>query len=352
MQQQMQQEQKLMMQRQAQMAEMESQAHQQRIQGFNQWVKSNASSTTSDKVATASSLPQSPQAFAAWYNTQKHNKARNKSYDPAYDQYRDFEKSQVQTSARRHTHKTGTTQTAQQTANAQVATQANQPTSQTAPASQVQQSAHQSSVLNQPSNTPEPRLAVATPNSAQTANPTKVSTTTASASTATGSTTTSAPATGSTTTHSPTTTAHQPAGTVQPINRLAAVGSSANRLPWAADQAIISHLRTAHARLQQADHDYQGHRARATSHIANAMRHLGGSSLSGLNMTASGMNAAPGQGQLPQAQSDNMVRDALFRLNMVQGQLTSRTSLAAHQGNARTQVAQAIQELNVALNVR
>jgi hypothetical protein len=69
-------------------------------------------------------------------------------------------------------------------------------------------------------------------------------------------------------------------------------------------------------------------------------------------MTASGLNPAAGQGQRPQAQSDNMVRDALFRLNMVQGQLTSRTSLAPHQGNARIQVAQAIQELNVALNVR
>src|SRR5205807_1945751 len=42
----------------------------------------------------------------SWYNTQKHNKARNKSYDPAYDQYRDFERSQP--TSRHHRQQPGT----------------------------------------------------------------------------------------------------------------------------------------------------------------------------------------------------------------------------------------------------
>ena len=84
------------MQEQAQMAAMAKQAqqvHQQRLQSFNEWAKSNTTSSGSAQAGSLSHLPQSPGAFAAWYNTQKRNKARNKSYDPAYDQYREFEKS-------------------------------------------------------------------------------------------------------------------------------------------------------------------------------------------------------------------------------------------------------------------
>jgi hypothetical protein len=285
MQQQMEREQKFMMQRQAQMAEMENKAHQQRIQGFNEFLKSNPASTASNKTGTASTLPESPRAFAAWYNTQKHNKARNKSYDPAYDQFRAFEKSQGQTSTTRQAHRMATTGSS-----------------------------------------------------------TTGSTATTNA--ATTSPTTTVPASsGSSTNHSTTAAAQQSTGTHQQTHGLAAVGSSANRLPWAADQAIISHLRTAHSRLQQAERDYQGHRARAATHIVTALRTLGASSLQGLNIP-------PGQNQMAQGQSDAMIRDVLFRLNTAQGQMSSRNNLASHQVNARTQITQAIQELNVALNVR
>jgi hypothetical protein len=118
-----------------------------------------------------------------------------------------------------------------------------------------------------------------------------------------------------------------------------------NRLPWAADQGIISHLRTAHAKLQQADHDYQGHRARAANYIVSALRHLGATSMPGSSIV-------PGRGQLPQAQSDGMLRDALFRLNTVENQLATRTNAAAHHVGARTSVGAAIRELNVALAIR
>jgi hypothetical protein len=45
-------------------------------------------------------------------------------------------------------------------------------------------------------------------------------------------------------------------------------------------------LQSAYNTLQQADHDYQGHRVRAMAEIAMAMRHLGG----GGQMNGMGMN--------------------------------------------------------------
>ena len=118
-----------------------------------------------------------------------------------------------------------------------------------------------------------------------------------------------------------------------------------NRLPWAMDQGIISLLRMAHSRLQQADHDYQGHRARAANHVVSALRHLGAPGLPGSGI-------APGAGRLPQAQSDGYLRDALFRLNQVQNELGTRVNRVAHHGSTRSQVAAAIGEINIALSIR
>jgi hypothetical protein len=118
-----------------------------------------------------------------------------------------------------------------------------------------------------------------------------------------------------------------------------------NRLPLGMNQGIISHLRTAYARLQQADHDYQGHRARAANHVVNALRHLGAPSMPG-----SGIN--PGAGRMPQAQSDGLLRDALSRLNTAHNQLGTRGNTVAHHGSARSQVAAAIGEVNTALSIR
>jgi hypothetical protein len=110
------------------------------------------------------------------------------------------------------------------------------------------------------------------------------------------------------------------------------------------DQGVIGHLRMAHSRLLQADHDYQGHRARAANHVASALRHLGAPT------TGSATNL--GAGQMPQAQSDGLLRDALFRLNTAQTQLGTRGYTGAHHGSARSQVTAAIGEINTALNIR
>jgi hypothetical protein len=158
--------------------------------------------------------------------------------------------------------------------------------------------------------------------------------------------TTTPPTTTTTTTTTPPTTGTPV--TANPHHRVGGgigmVGAY-NRLPWAMDQGMISLLRTAHARLQQADHDYQGHRARAANHVVSALRHLGAPGLPGSGI-------APGVGRLPQAQSDGYLRDALFRLNQVQNELGTRVNRVAHHGSARSQVSAAIGEINLALSIR
>src|SRR5262249_50304043 len=98
-------------------------------------------------------------------------------------------------------------------------------------------------------------------------------------------------------------------------------------------------------KLRGADHDYQGHRVRAMSHVATAIRHLHPSS-------ALNTNVSPGLGNLPQAQSDQILRDALVHLNTAEGSLGAGTAAAAHHQSARSSVSQAIHELNTALQVR
>jgi hypothetical protein len=81
-------------------------------------------------------------------------------------------------------------------------------------------------------------------------------------------------------------------------------------------------------------------------HVVGALRHLGASSLPGSGST-------PGSGRLPQAQSDGLLRDALFRLNTVQNELGMQgNTTMAHHGSARSQVAAAIGEINTALSIR
>ncbi|HZW34140.1 MAG TPA: hypothetical protein VFF52_25675 [Isosphaeraceae bacterium] len=161
--------------------------------------------------------------------------------------------------------------------------------------------------------------------------------------------TTTTPTTATTTTPAATTTATGTPVTTNPNHRVGGgmgMNGARNRLPGAMNQGVINHLRMAYSRLQQADHDYQGHRARAASHVVNALRHLGASTMSG-----SGIN--PGAGRMPQAQSDGLLRDALFRLNTAQSELGSRGNMAAaHHGSARSQVVAAIGEINAALNIR
>ncbi len=129
--------------------------------------------------------------------------------------------------------------------------------------------------------------------------------------------------------------------------------TTANRPSRAADSGTISLLRTVHARLHRADADYDGHRVRAMNHIATAIRHLG--SASGATAGWDGgynIGAGLGGGHMPQAESDQILHNAIFQLNQTQGSLGTGTTAAAHHHNAHTSINEAIHELQVALKIR
>ena len=120
---------------------------------------------------------------------------------------------------------------------------------------------------------------------------------------------------------------------------------AAGKRPLAADQATISFLKTAQMKLSKADHDYAGHRVRAMRHVARALDQLTGSYLFNENMGA-------GNGNLPQVESDRLLREAEGHLNTIENTLRTRTNGLEHHQSARTSVAEAIRELRIALTIR
>jgi hypothetical protein len=128
-------------------------------------------------------------------------------------------------------------------------------------------------------------------------------------------------------------------------------------------------LQSAYNTLQQADHDYQGHRVRAMAEIAMAMRHLGGGGQMngmGMNGMGAGINGAgningagAGGARRPQAQSDAALRQAIGYLRNARNQLGSgmngNSAMGGGQGQthrAHGPISKAINELEVALSIR
>ena len=64
------------------------------------------------------------------------------------------------------------------------------------------------------------------------------------------------------------------------------------RRPLARDQVSISLLKIVHKKLQEADHDYQGHRVKAMGHVSQALHHLGSSDPAGFGSGVSLGNLA------------------------------------------------------------
>lgn len=119
----------------------------------------------------------------------------------------------------------------------------------------------------------------------------------------------------------------------------------ANQHPLVADQGTIGLLRTVHLRLRNADADYGGRRVRAMEHIAAAIRHLGATS----PVVAS---LAIGAGNLPQAESDQVLRHDIHTLRRTELMMGTGTVVAAHHHAARVSVTEAIRELEIALTIR
>jgi hypothetical protein len=109
-------------------------------------------------------------------------------------------------------------------------------------------------------------------------------------------------------------------------------------------QAVQS-LRQAHALLVKADHDYQGHRAKAAHHVSQAIHALTGQPHHGAGAGGAGKgNAAGNANRLPQAESDAHLKQARQLLSTASGKLNGHT--------AGQHVTSAITELDTALKIK
>ena len=127
------------------------------------------------------------------------------------------------------------------------------------------------------------------------------------------------------------------------LRRSAAKHLSQARRP--SDQSVISLLRTTHSRLNEADHDYDGHRVRSMEHIAGALRDLGSS-------TPVGSVSLSSAGNLSQSRSDEILRTALFQLKNTETSLGTGTDRSERHHRAQGAVTHAITELENALRIR
>jgi type IV secretory pathway VirB10-like protein len=123
-----------------------------------------------------------------------------------------------------------------------------------------------------------------------------------------------------------------------------------------ADHEAIALLRSAHQKLHEADHDYDGHRHRATEHVRGALGHLGSSA-------ETPIRAGGARANLPQSVSDAVMREARSSLETIKNQLASGIHAGAGHGKAqgagnvrheeaRAAVDAAIREIDLALRVR
>ncbi len=354
MQQQMQHEQRMMQQ---QMQKMQQEAHrqyQQDVQRFEQWLKANGGKGGSGR------LPNNPAEFDRWAATQKQRRAQGKSYDPMYDQYRTFAGSMGSSKSRQ-----GHNQAAQSLSNpsqsAAKSTRSGQGQTQSA---QSQSGQSQSGRSQSTARAGRRNNSQAGTSQAGTAGSTSANggTTTAQGTKSTGST----QATGSTTGQEKHGELRHEERRLAELRheerRLAELKHEERRLAelrreerilreralargvLAQDQAKVSLMRTVLSNLQRADHDYNGQREHAMNSLGQALNHLG-------SAVPPGVGASVGLGNMAQAQSDGILRDAVAKLRTVQSQLGGSAS-PAHHVLARASVGQAINHLEVALRVR
>ena len=129
--------------------------------------------------------------------------------------------------------------------------------------------------------------------------------------------------------------------------------------------AVVAQLHAAHTLLLKADHDYQGHRAKAAHEVTEAIHAITGSkhvgaggqnkaavNAGGQNKAAANAGAQNGAGQnkggankMPQAQSDAHLKQAAQILNTTLAQMPQ-----GHQATAKVQAA--ITHIGTALKVK
>ena len=126
----------------------------------------------------------------------------------------------------------------------------------------------------------------------------------------------------------------------------------------AAHAALVTQLHAAHALLVQADHDYDGHRAKAAHEVTKAIHELTGHHNAGAggqagakNQQAAGQAGAKNQQaggakqKMPQAQSDAMLQKAAQMLSATVAKMPAGHKSTAH-------IHTAITELGTALKIK
>ena len=113
--------------------------------------------------------------------------------------------------------------------------------------------------------------------------------------------------------------------------------------------AVVAVLHQAHALLESANHDYDGHRAKAAEQIMHAIHALGHHHHHGQHaalQAAQQLAGAIGGGAIkePQAQSDAQLKQA--------GQLLASLNGSVPNAKAAEHIQSAINELNIALKIR
>jgi hypothetical protein len=111
------------------------------------------------------------------------------------------------------------------------------------------------------------------------------------------------------------------------------------------DHEAVSILHAAHQKLHDADHDYDGHRWRASEHVGAALRHLG-------SFAESQFRPGSGRSKVPQSVSDEHLRQARASLETIRNRLASHKGATAAHREAHRAVDEAIREIDSALKVR
>jgi hypothetical protein len=134
----------------------------------------------------------------------------------------------------------------------------------------------------------------------------------------------------------------------------ARAAAAAGSAPFAAQVAELRQIRTV---LEQADHDYQGHRAAAVKLITTAIhtlhppKHSTGQAKTHVTGTKTVSTTPKGGNNEPQAVSDAQLKQAMTALAAVQTQLAGTQSNTAATTAAAT-LGKAVQELQTALSIK
>jgi hypothetical protein len=133
-----------------------------------------------------------------------------------------------------------------------------------------------------------------------------------------------------------------------------------------ANPTLAAELHATRTLLQNADHDYQGHRAMAVHHVGKAIHVLGGHHHHTQTGSTNKPTATPAvvnpqaaaqagnvqgvKNPLPQEVSDAHLKQALQQLQTIQQQLANSTG--KNHGQAAGELQNAIAELNTALKIK